>query len=194
MAAAASGGGTWRAMAAGDLAEVLKLAAVIHPDYPEDAAVFAERLGLYPQGCMVLETPAAAGDDPGGDAGGRLGGYLVSHPWTAGAPPALDSLLGALPPFPALYYLHDLALLPVARGTGAARAAVARAAAVAAQAGLDCLGLVAVNGAAAFWRRCGFASSPDAALQAAARKYDATASYMTRAVAAPEHAVARGQK
>ena len=34
----------------------------------------------------------------------------------------------------------------------------------------------------------------DAALQAAARKYDAAASYMTRAVAGPERLVAGGRK
>ncbi|MGV2980973.1 GNAT family N-acetyltransferase [Camelimonas sp. ID_303_24] len=198
MAAAASGDWTWRAMAAGDLAKVLQLAAVIHPDYPEDAAVFAERLGLYPQGCLVLEMSGEAGEGsdhaPDRPPGPVLGGYLVSHPWTAGAPPALNSLLGALPPFPALHYLHDLALLPAARGTGAAQAAVVRAAEVAAQAGFERLGLVAVNGAEAFWRRCGFAPSADAALQAAARKYDAAASYMTRAVAGPERLVAGGRK
>jgi len=177
MAAAEPGDWTWRAMTAGDLAAVMAIAAEVHPDYPEDAAVFAERLGLYPQGCMVLETRQAAGARPGG--------YLISHPWTLAAPPALNSLLGALPPFPVLYYLHDLALAPAARGTGAARAAVARAVAMAEQGGLDRLGLVAVNGAEAFWRRCGFTPSADGALQAAARKYDAAATYMTRDVGAP---------
>lgn len=175
MTAARSGGDwRWRGMTAGDLADVLKLAAVIHPDYPESPEVFAERLGLYPAGCLVLQRT--------GDLAGQLAGYLVSHPWTSAAPPALDSLLGALPSFPALYYLHDLALAPVARGSGAAQAAVDRANAVAAVAGLDRLGLVAVNGADRFWSRCGFAPSADPALQAAAAKYDANALYMTRAV------------
>ncbi|MFX9008082.1 hypothetical protein ABTN33_19340, partial [Acinetobacter baumannii] len=45
----------WRAMSIADLPLVNVLAARIHPDYPEDEVVFAERLRLYPEGCRVLE-------------------------------------------------------------------------------------------------------------------------------------------
>lgn len=170
MTAAGARDWRWRLMTAGDLGQVLGLAAAIHPDYPEDAAVFAERLGLFPQGCLVLEIADA------------LQGYLLSHPWTAAPPPALNTMIGALPAFPALYYLHDLALAPAARGSGAARAAVARTSAIAATAGFDRIGLVAVNGADGFWRRCGFEVASDPALLDAARRYDDGALYMTHAI------------
>ncbi len=49
----------WRAMTPGDLPAVLAIADVVHPDYPEDAAIFAERLALYPAGCRVLERDGA---------------------------------------------------------------------------------------------------------------------------------------
>ncbi|MFC0283122.1 GNAT family N-acetyltransferase [Camelimonas abortus] len=167
-ARATPGGWRWRPMAAADLPGVLALAEAVHPDYPEDAAVFAERLRLFPEGCLTLETQAG------------LAGYLVAHPWTAGRPPALNSLLGALPARPQLYYLHDLALAPAARGSGAAPAAVALAAQTAARLGLGRMALVAVGGADGFWRRCGFAPAAEPALQEAARRYDPHALYMTR--------------
>jgi hypothetical protein len=50
---AKSNSGRWRAMAAADLPAVNALAERIHPSFPEDAAIFAERLRLYPDGCRV---------------------------------------------------------------------------------------------------------------------------------------------
>ncbi|MFJ5368420.1 GNAT family N-acetyltransferase, partial [Bosea sp. CER48] len=66
----------WRRMAPADLPAVMRIAAVVHPSYPEDEAVFAERLQLAAEGCHVL-----AGD------GDELLGYLVSHPWPLGTVP-----------------------------------------------------------------------------------------------------------
>ncbi|NEW95116.1 GNAT family N-acetyltransferase, partial [Rhodopseudomonas sp. BR0M22] len=44
---------TWRGMTPADLPAVDAIAAVVHAAYPEDAAVFAERLALHPDGCLV---------------------------------------------------------------------------------------------------------------------------------------------
>jgi ribosomal protein S18 acetylase RimI-like enzyme len=137
----------WRAMAAADLAAVSHIASAVHPDFPEDEAVFAERLALHPPGCLVLAGPE------------ELAGYVVSHPW-GGACPPLNSLLGAIPADASTYYLHDLALLPAARGTGAASAAIEQLRAHAEQLGLTQLSLVAVNHSGGFWRRQGFAETP----------------------------------
>ncbi len=134
----------WRAMQEADLAAVNRIADLVHPDFPEAAEIPAERLRLYPAGCLVL------------DRNGEALGYAVSHPWHAGKPPALDTLLGALPEIPTHYYVHDLALLPAARGTGAAHKAVVQLIAVAAQAGLARMTLVAVNNSSGFWQRQGF--------------------------------------
>jgi GNAT superfamily N-acetyltransferase len=156
-------------MAPADLPAVMRVAARVHPGYPEDEAVFAERLRLAPEGCHVL----AAGD-------GTLRGYLVSHPWPAGAVPALNSLLGAIPPGTANWYLHDLALLPAARGTGAAGRIVAAIARHAAEAGHASLALVAVADSAGFWRRQGFREVDDPALALKLASYDDAARYMRR--------------
>lgn len=159
----------WRRMAPADLPAVMAIAAVVHPDYPEDEAVFAERLRLAPEGCHVL----AAGD-------GALQGYLVSHPWPAGVIPALNSLLGEIPQGVANWYLHDLALLPSARGSGAAGEIVVEIARHAAETGYTSLALVAVNDSTGFWRRQGFREVHDPALDRKLASYDDAARYMRR--------------
>jgi len=154
-------------MTAADLPAVGAIAAHVHVAYPEDDAVFAERLALHPAGCFVFE---------GGDG---VAGYLISHPWRHGAPPPLNSRLGSLPAPATTYYLHDIALLPEARRGGAASAileTLARHAATQA----DNISLVAVAGTVQFWQRQGFAVVADPALAAKLRSYDADACYMQR--------------
>lgn len=161
----------WRPMSPDDLPRVARLAARVHAAYPEDEGVFAERLRLYPAGCHVYE------------AGGRLLGYVLSHPWADRAAPALNSLLGALPASPATYYLHDLALLPEARGAGAGSAIVAALVAQARAEHLPTMSLVAVHESEAFWRRHGFEAVEDAALSEKLRSYDEAARFMMRRLA-----------
>ena len=157
-------------MTAADLPALLAVADKVHPTYPEDAAVFEERLDLFPAGCLVL------------DQGGSLIGYILSHPWTYAAPPALNSLLGALPAPPTTYYIHDIALLPEARGTGAANAVVAQLIKLAESLRLPNLCLVAVNNSIAFWQRHGFALTPIPALDPKLRSYDEAARFMVRPI------------
>jgi ribosomal protein S18 acetylase RimI-like enzyme len=156
----------WRPMTASDLPAVLAVAAVVHPDYPEEEAVFAERLRLFPQGCLVLDGPKG------------LLGYVVSHPWHRGGPPALNTLLGRLPEAPGAFYIHDLALLPEARGTGAGRLIVGRLVALAREAQQPRLALVAVNDSSGFWQRQGFREMHDPALAAKLASYDDAARYL----------------
>ena len=158
----------WRAMTEADLPAALAIADVVHPNYPEDPAVFAERLALYPRGCLVLVQ-----ED-------RMIGYIVSHPWRYAEPPALNSLLGALPAKPSTYYIHDIALLSAARGSGAADAVVSRLIAYAKARGFPNLSLTAVNDSAAFWRRHGFVPAPNPELDAKLRSYDEQARFMVR--------------
>jgi GNAT superfamily N-acetyltransferase len=127
-----------------DLAQVQILADAIHVDHPEDAAVFAERLSLYPHGCLALEE------------GEHLTGYALTHPWRFGSPPALNMRLREIPPDPTTYYIHDLALLPSARGKGHALKAGEWLARHAREAGFGNLSLVAVNKSQTFWERLGF--------------------------------------
>lgn len=160
-------------MTSSDLPALLAIADVVHPSYPEDAAVFEERLALFPQGCWVLEHHPYKG---------RLIGYIISHPWTYAAPPALNSLLGMIPAPPTTYYIHDIALLPEARGTGAANSIVRLLIELAETLKLPNLSLVAVNNSVAFWQRHGFVLTAVPALDAKLRTYDEAARFMVRAI------------
>ncbi|MGJ4891379.1 GNAT family N-acetyltransferase [Bradyrhizobium sp. HKCCYLRH3099] len=139
-------------MTAADLAAVDRIAAHVHSAYPEEPAVFAERLRLHPAGCRVLVSDTAA-----------ITGYVISHPWHLGKPPALNVLIAQLPMPAQTYYIHDLALLPKARGSGAAARIVGDLAAHALELGLPALSLVAVNGSVPFWEQQGFAVDEAAA-------------------------------
>lgn len=160
---------TWREMKAEDIDRVFAIAAVVHPSFPEDRAVFAERLALFPAGCRIL----AAAD-------GRAAGYAFTHPWIFGVPPKLDTLLGALPAAPTTYYLHDIALLPEARGAGAASALLIDLLGLAASLSLSNLSLVAVNDSVPIWRRRGFVERPDAVPESRLASYGADAAFMAR--------------
>lgn len=134
----------WRPMHISDIPAVTAISDAVHGDYTEAAAIYAERLRLYPAGCWLLERD------------GKATGYLISHPWAGIQPPALNHPIQALPQPADHYYLHDLALLPHARGAGAAQAAIGIVQDQARRAGLTRLALTAVNGADAFWVRRGF--------------------------------------
>lgn len=161
----------WRLMSTRDLAQVQALADTIHLDHPEDAAVFAERLHLYPQGCLVLEE------------GESLIGYALTHPWHFGKPPALNSMLVEIPRDATTYYVHDVALLPVARGKGHAAKIGALLAEHAARAGFDNLSLVAVNNSQGFWGRLDFRKANVPGLEGKLLTYGPDAVLMTRNLA-----------
>jgi GNAT superfamily N-acetyltransferase len=135
----------WRAMTRADLPRVTALADAVHLGHPERPEVFAERLALFAAGSLVLA-----------DAADRVVGYAVAHPWGAGIPPLLDTLLGALPEAAEVLHLHDLVVAPEARGAGASGVAIRRLATVALDRRLFRLTLVAVDGADRLWRRTGF--------------------------------------
>ena len=158
----------WRAMRFGDLGLVEIVAESVHVDFPERAEIPLERLALFPAGCMVFANTIG------------LIGYCIAHPWTFGVPPALDTLLHALPEHADTLYIHDLALLPAARGAGAGRSAIATLLEVAEHHGLPTLSLIAVSASGPFWSQNGFA---DAAPTKSIASYGAAARYMARATA-----------
>lgn len=155
----------WRPMRASDLRAVLDVSNAVHPDLPEGEAVFAERLALFPEGCLVLAD------------GATIEGYALSHPIRRFRPPALNSLLGALPADADDYYIHDVVVAPWRRGGGHAAIGVRRLLAIASA--YETTSLVSVYGTAAFWARFGFRpASRDMA--AKLRPYGANAVYMLR--------------
>ncbi|MFJ3058480.1 GNAT family N-acetyltransferase [Herbaspirillum sp. NPDC087042] len=163
---------TWRPMREEDLDEVMAVAAIVHAGFFEHREVFAERLSLYPQGCWIAQEERAA----------AVLGYAFLHPARLGQPPALDSLLHEIDAQADCLYLHDVALLPAARGAGLGRVLLQRLLALMQVEGLARAALVAVHGSAPYWRSCGFEALPEvpAALREKLRSYDEQALYMIR--------------
>lgn len=153
-----------------DLAAVEQIAAKVHPGLYEAPEVLAERQRLYRNGCYLLEI------------GERPTGYVLSHPWRD-EPPALNSLLGDIPADATTYYLHDLALLPVARRIGAASQIVGALTKHAQARGFATISLVAVNGSQGFWERHGFAVSERSGLAGKLRGYGPDAALMVKPLA-----------
>ncbi|WP_072396411.1 GNAT family N-acetyltransferase [Hyphomicrobium sp. CS1GBMeth3] len=163
--------GVWRPATERDLPAIVAIADEIHVAYPEDDAIIAERLRLYPRGCALLEVA------------GKPLAYTLTHPWHYAEPPALNVMLGALPEHATTYYIHDIALLSEVRGMGAAGAIVKAIIAEAEAAGAPNLSLVAVNGSVPFWSRFGFVVTEEPALTKKLLTYDADARFMVRRIA-----------
>jgi GNAT superfamily N-acetyltransferase len=146
----------------------------VHAGYPEDRAVFVERLTLFPRGCRIAQAVGA------GNAGAAIG-YAVMHPGRLGAPPALDSLLGVLPAEPDCLYIHDVALLPDARGMGFGAGALIHARALAKDLGIETLALSSTPEGLGYWVRLGFTpyGAGDAALAGKLASYGGGMTYMT---------------
>jgi len=157
---------SWRPMTPADLSAVNDIATTVHAAYPEDPAVFQERLALYPDGCRVLTHD------------GTITGYIVSHPWVLGQPPALNTLLGAIPASADTFYIHDIALLGSGRNRDAARSVMRALIALAEQSGFTNLTLVAVNNSTAFWQKLGFRIVDDRTLEKKLQSYDDMARLM----------------
>lgn len=174
----------WQPLAEDDLETVAAIAARLHPSLPERTIVFAEKLRLFPDGCRRLVWSAAMSQ--GTMPEGPMQGYALSHPWTLARPPKLDRLLGALPEPADCLFLHDVAVLPAARGRGAAGALLAHITAVAVTRRLSALALIAAYGSDRLWRRFGFEDVPAGAMteegRASLAGYGADVRYLRRAL------------
>lgn len=171
MSQSTKSGARWQPMSAADIDAVVAIADVVHPGFPENRSVLAERLRLYPDGCFMLC----------GEADGNPVGYALSHPWEAAGVPLLNCKIGELP-VPEVYYIHDIALLPEARGLRASNHAVALIETAAARLGLQRIALVAVNNSAAFWQRHGFIPEPGEKWSLKLASYGDDAAYMVKKI------------
>lgn len=160
----------WMPLEAGDIETVAAIASCVHPALPERTAVLAEKNRLFPAGCRKLLV------------GGRMLGYGLAHPWTIADPPALDAYLRVLPPLPDCLFIHDVAVLPQARGQGAAAAFLVHVESVAKDRRLPALALVAAYGTARLWARFGFAAIGGETLAAKLAAYGPEARYLGRPV------------
>ncbi|KAF2109169.1 acyl-CoA N-acyltransferase [Lophiotrema nucula] len=137
----------WRQLSPNDIPALFTISEHIHPGLPESIEVFAERVNLFPEGCLALVSTSP-------DANEELLGYAISHPILHRQPPALDSLLGQICEDPKQYYIHDFAVLPEVRGGGLAKEGVKRLLDVGRRFESTCL--VSVYGTGSFWEKFGF--------------------------------------
>lgn len=164
-------------MLASDVNGILAAQTLAYPNFLlESASFFLNRLALAPSHCWIAQAAS-----PGRNG---LMGYLISYPWNAGLPPALDATLASLPADSDHWFLHDCAVVPQAQGLGVAQALVRAAAATAREAGLRRASLVSLESATGYWRRHGYApmsiGSPGLADKLAG--YGPGAMYMSRAL------------
>ena len=161
-------------MHAADLPAILAVQAQAYASaafHPERAEIYVNRMALAPEFCKVAA-----------DADGALLGYLVSHPWDEGIPPALDTVLDRLPAPATYWYLHDCAVHQRAHGRGVAGKLLAAGQAAARESGLAGGALVAVGDAAGYWRRHGYRRRELPGLAERLAHYGAGAAYMVCAL------------
>lgn len=158
----------WRAMSGYDFDAVFAIANKVHTGFFEAQAVLAEKFSLYRNGCYLLEVNE------------KPAGYVLSHPWRHGDLPPLNVELGTLPEGVDTYYIHDLALLPLTRGLGAARKIVDALTKHAVVMNFASMSLVAVNASGAFWEKQGFAVEERPELAEKLAAYEAGAKYMVK--------------
>lgn len=169
--AATSGYAQWqiRPMHETDLPGILAIqAAAYPPELIESSTALHAKLQLAPESCWYVES------------NGMPQAYLFAHPWLDGLPPALDQPLACLPESCPIFYLHDLALRPEARGNGLGEALVCTALKHARARGHRSAALVAIATARSFWHRQGFVAraEPSAQLQEKLAAYGAGAHYL----------------
>ena len=152
----------------------MAIAAQVHTSLPERPDVFAEKIRLAPQFCFTLSD------------GHEVTGYGLAHPWLLRAVPAIDDYLHRLPESPDCLYVHDIAILPSARGRGASAALLDRLASEARKAGLPVLACVSVYGTRVHWERFGFRLVNEPSLTSKLAIYGPTACYMMMAVDGPQ--------
>ena len=152
-----------------DLPAALSLQNAIYPSFlVEEEDAFLSRINLTASYCLTAKQ---------GDA---LLGYLLAHGWKRGAPPPVGTVLADGMPSEVLF-IHDLAVSPSTRGLGVGQRLIARTFERAARDGLRSAELIAVEGAAGYWRRLGFSESDaSGALLEKLATYGTQARWMTR--------------
>jgi predicted N-acetyltransferase YhbS len=155
-------------MAEADIPAVLEIQAVCYTELtPESNESLHAKLKASQSTCFIASLE------------GDTVGYLISLPWDFSNPPVLNAKTCRLPPSPNCLYLHDLAVAPGARKTGAASALVEAFLSQLRHLGLERASLVAVQNSASYWQRYGFQAAPQSdALKRKLASYGVGVQYM----------------
>ena len=130
----------WQPMIETDLAQVNAIAdQVWGTEFYEAPEVFADKFAFYPKGCFVYMRS------------NQVVGYAFTHPAQLNNPPKINTLLDVT--HADVYHIHDVALLPNARGKQAVRQLITSLKRTNPYLGMS---LVAVNNSEKFWAGLGF--------------------------------------
>lgn len=136
---------------------------------PESYDCYLAKLTAAPDSCFVAMIDQT------------IVGYLLAFPWLSTQLPAYNANQCELPNTPDCFYLHDLAVSPVARRAGVGKQLVQLFFEVGEAAQLPLACLIAVAGAHSFWRRHGFEIVKETpAIATKLRAYGSQAFYMQR--------------
>lgn len=128
-----------------DLPSVLQIQANAYlPELNEKVEVFANKLELFPQGCVGVK------------AGNSLIAYAFAHPWIKEEPVPLNDYTYILPTHPDIFYIHDVAVLKEYYRMGIAHLLVNYLIDLAQRYKFKEFGLVAVQKTESFWEQFGF--------------------------------------
>lgn len=163
----------WRLASLSDLKDIYKISCQIHPDLPESQEVIVNKLEFFPEGCWLLSSEDA------------LFGYALSHPWRLFNIPQLNKKLSTPMAIPDCLYLHDLALLKIARGKGAAKQLVERLTGIAYSRKLSFLALTSVYDTPPIWQRLGFKIMNHEISSMGLKSYGHSAKYMIKSLVNP---------
>lgn len=156
----------WRQAASRDLYLIDRIGNEAHGDLPERLEVFIEKFKLFPEGHRVL------------DRKGLIEGYGIAHPWSMGSVPPLDTFLDELPANPQCLFIHDIVILPQARGHRASEKFVEFVATLARSRDIPYLALVSVYDTHSMWGDYGFNVVDNLSLSGKLKSYGGTARYM----------------
>jgi hypothetical protein len=160
----------WEPMKVNDLRFVFEISKKVHPQLPEKVEVFEEKLKLFPAGCKKIMF------------NGHISGYVISYPWNINHIAPLDSFLICLPKNPDCIYIHDIALLPEARGYGMVYKFITEIMKIALYQNIHNLALVSVYDTTSLWKQYGFQIITNDTLGKKIESYGSTATYMVNPI------------
>ncbi|EAT11125.1 putative acetyltransferase [Oceanobacter sp. RED65] len=127
-----------------DVSQILTLQNLCFPEVePESDISFINKIKQSPSTCWGVFKD------------GTLKAYLIAIPWRTGRPLSLDQI-DVLCVNPNCLYLHDLAVLPEMRGTGAAQTLLKYFFKALLKKKFSRAALVAIQGSKPYWERQGF--------------------------------------
>lgn len=114
---------------------------ICYPDLPETPEIFRHRIEQFPEGCRMLIKDE------------EIVGYGIAYPWELLSIPPLDSYLKPLPKLPLCMYIHDVAILPEARGHSASKDYVEYISELALSMSINFVCGVSVHGTSSLWKK-----------------------------------------